>query len=82
MILRWRKEQEYFIVRLYQDLFGDWIVTQCWGDGTHEGSSVTHTVAPSYQEGRTLLKQISREQKLRGFLPAKQDEIQLGFDFS
>lgn len=82
LIVRWRKEQEYYIVRLYQDLIGDWIVTQCWGDSTCNDSTVTHTVARSYQAGRNLLKEINREQKQRGFRPAKRDEIQLGFDFT
>ncbi|MGB0466587.1 MAG: hypothetical protein ACPGF7_03520 [Pontibacterium sp.] len=81
MIVRWRKEQEYYVVRLYQDLVGDWIVTRCWGNCAQKINSVSHTVTRSHQEGRLLLRQINREQKLRGFRPAKDDEIQLGFDF-
>ena len=81
MIVRWRKQHEYCIVRLYQDLIGDWVVTQCWGDSTCNDSTVTHTVTHSYQAARDLLKQINREQKKLGFRSAKRDEIQLGFDF-
>jgi hypothetical protein len=81
LIVRWRKEQEYYIVRLYQDLIGDWIVTQCWGDAACTKSTVTHTVTRSYQDARTLLKQLNREHKQRGFRAARRDEIQLGFDF-
>lgn len=69
-------------MRLYQDLIGDWIVTQCWGDNTCDESTVTHTVAPSYQAARVMLKEICREHKAQGFHPAKRDEIQLGFDFN
>ncbi|GGO81115.1 hypothetical protein GCM10011348_19420 [Marinobacterium nitratireducens] len=81
MIVRWRKDQEYFIVRLYQDLVGDWILSQSWGDCLSDESGISHTVLPSYQEARRLLRTIAREQRLRGYRHEDRSEVQLGFDF-
>lgn len=32
--IRWETTSRYYVVRLYQDLFGDWIVESVWG-GLH-----------------------------------------------
>ncbi|NVK44078.1 MAG: hypothetical protein HWE39_22775 [Oceanospirillaceae bacterium] len=82
MIVRWRKDQEYFIVRLYQDLVGDWILSQSWGDCLSDESNISHTVLPSYQEARRLLRVIAREQRQRGYRHEDRNEVQLRFDFS
>ncbi len=81
MIVRWRKDREYFIVRLYQDLVGDWILSQSWGDNAADEATVTHTVLPSYKDARRLLSSIVRQQRKRGYRDFDHDEEQLGFDF-
>jgi spore germination protein YaaH len=82
LIVRWQKEQEYFIVRLYQDLVGDWILSQSWGDRAANEATVTHTVLHSYKEARRLLSSIARQQRKRGYRHTGQSEEQLGFDFN
>ncbi len=79
LIARWHKGQDYFIVRLYRDLVGDWIVSQCWGNSSQGTSASTKTVVQTYQEGRSLLKEINQQQKTAGYRAADRDEIQLDF---
>ncbi len=82
MIVRWQKEQEYFIVRLYQDLVGDWILSQSWGDRAANEATVTHTVLHSYTEARRLLSSIARQKRKLGYRLTGRGEEQLGFDFN
>ena len=60
---------------------GDWIITQSWGNSLQEKSSFKHTVAPSYQEARDMLKKINQQRKKLGFQAHKREETQLGFEF-
>lgn len=82
MIVRWRKDQNYFIIRVYQDLVGDWIVTQCWGHSAREDDgSVCHTVAQSYRDARDLARQLNEKQRIKGFIEIRNREEQLGLSF-
>lgn len=68
-------------MRIYRDLAGDWVVTQC--EGSHLKPEYYHqTLTPSYQAALHMLRQISREQRRRGFRRTAAHEEQLGFDFS
>ncbi len=81
LVVRWQKQNDYLVVRIYRDLVGDWVVTQCWGN--NRGSSTyTHTLASSYSDALELLREIGREQRQRGFRRKQCREEQLGFDFS
>ncbi len=81
MISRWKKNQEFYIVRMYQDLIGDWIVTQSWGNAALDISSCRYTVASSYDEARKLVRKLSKQLKADGFRRLARQETQLGFDF-
>lgn len=81
LVVRWQKNHDFLVVRIYRDLAGDWVVTQC------EGNRLTpkcyhQTLTPSYQAALQLLRQISREQRQRGYRRTAAHEEQLGFDFS
>ncbi len=82
LITHWRKGQDYFVIRLYRDLVGDWIVSQCWGNCAQGTSAAAETIVTSYEAGRALLKELNRQQKANGYRPAGREETQLGFDFS
>jgi len=82
LIVRWHKDQNYFIVRLYQDLVGDWVITQCWGHSSCEDEGfVSHTVADSYEQACLLLEEIKRQQQRDGFarLPDREEQLPLNF---
>ncbi|WP_415903342.1 hypothetical protein ACMXYR_06305 [Neptuniibacter sp. QD29_5] len=81
MIIRWQKQQEYYIVRMYQDLVGDWIVTQSWGNSTDDKNECNQTVAKSYQDARFLVREIRKQLKCEGFRLIARKETQLGFEF-
>ena len=81
LVVRWQKNHDILVVRIYRDLAGDWVLARC------EGHQLTpeyyqHTLLPSYQAALQLLRQISREQRQRGFRRTAASEEQLGFDFS
>ncbi|KAA0875058.1 hypothetical protein [Nitrincola tapanii] len=58
MLLRWQKQSRYFTVSVYQDLVGDWILTQTWGDSQSDESEFMHCVLPSLQDAETQLHKI------------------------
>ena len=79
--MRWRKEQEYFTIRVYQDLMGDWVVTQCWGHCDQDEGAYSHTVVESFDDARRMVKQLNLSHRKRGYRKDGQVEEQLGFDF-
>jgi len=82
LILRWKKDNEYFIVRMYRDLIGDWVVSQSWGHScNHRPPSYRKTVVSSYDEARTLVRAIRKQKKAKGFRLMDRKEVQLGFAF-
>ncbi|GAA0784361.1 hypothetical protein GCM10009109_02550 [Marinobacterium sediminicola] len=81
MVVRWQKKNDYLVVRIYRDLVGDWVVTQCWGNN-QGSSSFNHTLVNSYSDALELLREIGREQRQLGFRRKQGREEQLGFDFS
>ncbi len=81
LVVRWQKHNDYLVVRIYRDLVGDWVVTQCWGSN-QGSSSYSHTLVDSYSDALELLREIGREQRQRGFRRKQGREEQLGFDFS
>ncbi|MBR9827277.1 MAG: hypothetical protein GYB41_01275 [Oceanospirillales bacterium] len=81
MVVRWQKNHDYLVVRIYRDLVGDWVVTQCWGNRLDTGA-YSHTLVESYSDALELLREIGREQRQLGFRRKQGREEQLGFDFS
>lgn len=81
MIIRWQKKQEYLIIRLYQDLAGDWVVSET--RGAHpETPHYTHTLFASYLEARQQVIATSRQQRKLGYCKTGVKEEQLTLDFS
>ncbi|MCV6610083.1 MAG: hypothetical protein OIF55_04850 [Amphritea sp.] len=81
MIIRWRKQQDYFIVRLYQDLMGDWVLTESWGNTVRDSGAFNHTVFHCYHEARSRLRDISKRLKSEGFKKTVSKEQQIELDF-
>lgn len=81
LIIRWRKQQDYFIVRLYQDLMGDWVLTESWGNSVSDQGAYNHTVFHCYHEARDHLREISKKQKSLGFKKTVSKEQQFELDF-
>ncbi|KXJ56899.1 MAG: hypothetical protein AXW15_01570 [Neptuniibacter sp. Phe_28] len=66
---------------MYQDLVGDWIVTQSWGDYTENKCACNQTVSTSYQDARLMVREIRKQLKRKGFRHVARKETQLGFEF-
>ncbi len=81
LVVRWQKNQDFLVVRIYRDLVGDWVVSECWGSPNDSGDC-RHTLVDSYAEALERLRDIGREQRQRGFRRQQVREEQLGFDFS
>lgn len=81
MIIHWRKQKDYFIVRLYQDLMGDWVLSESWGNTQNNRDSVNHTIYHCYHEARAQIRVISRRQKSLGFKKTVSKEQQIELDF-
>ena len=65
--VRWEKNTRYYEAHLHQDLWGDWILTQVWGQrGTRMGQT-KHTLCASYQDGMEKLAQVRKRREQRGY---------------
>jgi len=68
MLYRWRRDKQYFIVHLSQDLFGDWILTRSWGDCDTSRSHCRHELMPSIVAAHKRVAQIRRSRQVKGFI--------------
>ena len=80
MIVRWQKNRDYLVIRIYRDLVGDWTVEQSWSNDRGE-SQQSRTLVDSFQAARAMLLQINRRQRALGYRRTARGEEQLGFDF-
>ncbi|BBB29194.1 conserved hypothetical protein [Neptunomonas japonica JAMM 1380] len=82
MIVHWRKNQEYLVIRLYQDLVGDWIVSQSRGrlQSTIK-QEYMRSILTSYSEARSLVLSLNKQQRKLGYKTMGITEKQLGFQF-
>jgi hypothetical protein len=82
VLIYWRKNQEYLVIRLYQDLVGDWVVSQTRGivQSTHK-EVCTHTVMNDYMLARSLVISLNKEMRAQGYKKTISSEEQLGFRF-
>ncbi len=82
LIVHWRKNKEYTVIRLYQDLVGDWIVSQCRGSlQTAHRQEYTHTILASYAEARSLVLLLNKQHRQQGYKTSVVTETQLDFQF-
>lgn len=70
------------VIRLYQDLVGDWIVSQCRGRlQTSDRQEYTQTIFSSYGEARRLVLLLNKQHRKQGYKTSGVTETQLGFQF-
>jgi hypothetical protein len=82
LLIHWRKHQEYLVIRLYQDLVGDWVVSECRGKYlSQQKENYTKTVLKDYQRARERVKSINQEMRHQGFKTLFSSEQQLGLPF-
>lgn len=67
MVLRWQKQADYFTVSVYQDLVGDWILTQSWGNSLNDHSEFSHTVLSSSTEAEKYVTKLRLSLLKSGF---------------
>ncbi|MFC3151163.1 WGR domain-containing protein [Litoribrevibacter euphylliae] len=68
MLIRWHKDNSYFIAHIQQDLFGGWVLTQSSGViGNHNGKVQNIPVANHSDAVKKLDLLIKRNQK-KGFI--------------
>lgn len=67
MIIRWEKDQDYYLVHVHQDMFGDWLVTRVWGQSGTQYGGIKHTLVNSPEEAAILVDDVRHIQESRGF---------------
>ena len=65
---RWEKATRYYVLRLEQDLFGDWVLTRVWGrKGTALGQ-LRRGFIVSHAEGLARLQKEETRRQGRGYV--------------
>lgn len=67
MIVRWESNHDYVLVHVHQDMFGDWIVSQAWGQIGTQFGGLKHMLAEDYTQAMTWVDDVHHIQTSRGF---------------
>jgi WGR domain-containing protein len=65
--LRWEKGRRYYEVHLHQDLWGQWVLTRCWGGRGSAWGQVRTRPCASYTEALAQLEQIKKRHVQRHY---------------
>lgn len=65
--LRWEKDRHYYEVHLHQDLWGQWLLTCCWGQRGSALGQVRTLACTSYAEALTQLEQVKKRRTQREY---------------
>ena len=64
----WIKDTRFYSIRLYQNLFGDWIVQRNWGRNQTQGAGQSLTTnCEDYQQGLVIYQQQQARRLKRGY---------------
>ena len=63
--LRWEKGSRYYEVYLHQDLWGQWVLTRCWGRRGSALGQVRSFPCASYPDALAQLEQIKKRRAQR-----------------
>ncbi len=64
---RWEKCSRYYELYLARDLFGQWVVTRCWGRRNSALGQVRHIPVFDYQAGLLHLQTYMRQRLQHGY---------------
>ncbi|WP_416885955.1 hypothetical protein [Marinospirillum sp.] len=67
MLIRWEKEQDYYLVYVHQDMLGDLLVTRVWGQTGTQYGGIKHTLVQSEDEAAILVDDVRHIQESRGY---------------
>ncbi len=84
LIVHWRKEPQYLTIRLYQDLVGDWVVSESRGQLLQEHPPpCKRTILSSYQEARSMVISLNKAQRQLGYKKTGivEEQLDLNFDW-
>jgi hypothetical protein len=60
---RWKKGTRYYEIHLHQDLWGDWVLTQIWGQRGAALGQVRHSPCASYEEDITKRDEVRKKRE-------------------
>lgn len=63
--IRWETRNRYYAVRVYQDLFGDWVIHKVWGGLHNNLGNGDQQVARTFDDAVIALERICRERRSR-----------------
>jgi len=65
---RWEKDTRYYEIHLHQDLWGDWVLTQVWGQRGAALGRIKNVPCTSYEDGITKLDEVRKKRKQRNYV--------------
>jgi hypothetical protein len=68
MLIRWHKENSYFIAHIQQDLFGGWVLTQSTGLIGSSNGKVKNIPVASHAEAVKKLDLLIKRNQRNGFI--------------
>lgn len=59
--LRWETDRRFYAVRVYQDLFNDWVVERAWGGKKSNLGNRSQEVLFTYSDAEQVIEKIKKE---------------------
>ncbi len=60
------ENRRYYRAELYQDLFGNWLLTRTWGSAYKLGRQASETLA-TWEDGMVVLQHISKQRTAKHY---------------
>lgn len=65
--IKWESKTRYYIVRLYRDLLGHWVVTRAWGGLKTRLGGLETVPVPSYEAGLIAMGSFTKQRAARHY---------------
>ena len=74
MLVRWHKDNSYFIAHIQQDLFGGWVITQSSGVIGSQNGKVKNIPVTSHSDAVKKLDQLTKRNKSKGYIVVERSD--------
>lgn len=68
LLLRWQRDDRFYVAHLHRDLLGDWCLMRTWGvKGSGKGQRISRRVFATYSTAFAALEAIDRRRTKDGY---------------
>ena len=71
---KWQRDTRFYTLTLWQNIYGDWIITKTWGSAVTRGFGQSKDLdCPDYQSGLATYYKLQQRRQKRGYQRVESD---------